>query len=204
MEQRLTTQRQAWIEMNAGEDIRGSRPDDDEAHAVIEQHRGVRTSSGNYRFPDGSVLEVRRQKIYASPDPPENQTNRVSLTLWAQSAPIGSGCGRPALPRVGSRSPVSPRGWPARPMPRPLGGSRRRRSWRRLRLCGARLVRGVGTRRVRSRDVGAHGVKTLARRDTEFSCCVNLEIGHGVSWGVSPGSWCCGLELVLRPAARRG
>ena len=64
----LTAQRQAWIEMNGGEDLRGSRLDDDHARAVVERHGGVRTS-GNYRFPDGSVLQVRRGRIVASPDP---------------------------------------------------------------------------------------------------------------------------------------
>ena len=68
LEQPLTAQRRAWIEMNYGEDIRGSRPDDDDARAVIERHEGVRMSSG-YRFPDGSFLQVRHQRICASPDP---------------------------------------------------------------------------------------------------------------------------------------
>ena len=71
LEQRLTAQRRAWIEMNNGEDVRGSRPDDDDARAVIARHGGDRMALGNYRFPDGSVLYVRRGRIIASPDPPE-------------------------------------------------------------------------------------------------------------------------------------
>ena len=68
----MTMQRRAWIEMNDGEDVRGSRPNDDAACAVIEQHGGVHTSSGNCRFPDGSVLRVRRGHFVASPDPGES------------------------------------------------------------------------------------------------------------------------------------
>lgn len=68
---RMSTQRRAWIEMNGGEDVRGSRPDDDGVRAVVERHGGVRVSLGNYRFPDGSVLFVRQGCIVASPDPPE-------------------------------------------------------------------------------------------------------------------------------------
>ena len=69
--QQMTTQRRAWVEMNQGEDARGSRPDDDEARAVIERHDGIRTSSGDYRFPDGSMLMARQARIVASPDPDE-------------------------------------------------------------------------------------------------------------------------------------
>ena len=65
----LTAQRRAWMEMNGGDDVRGSRPDDDHARAVVERYGGIR-KSGNYRFPDGSVLQVRRGRIVASPDPP--------------------------------------------------------------------------------------------------------------------------------------
>ena len=64
----LTAQRRAWMEMNDGDDVRGSRPDDDHARAVVERYGGIR-KSGNYRFPDGSVLQVRRGRIVASPDP---------------------------------------------------------------------------------------------------------------------------------------
>ena len=68
---RMSTQRRVWIEINGGEDVRGSREDDDGARAVIERYGGVRVSLGNYRFPDGSVLYVRRGVIVASSDPPE-------------------------------------------------------------------------------------------------------------------------------------
>ena len=67
-----TMQRRAWIEMNNGEDIRGSRLDDGEAHAVIEAYGGVRASSGDYRFPDRSMLMVRDGRVVASPDPPDS------------------------------------------------------------------------------------------------------------------------------------
>ena len=68
---RMSTQRRAWMEMNGGQDMRGSRPDDEDARSVVDRPGGVRVSLGNYRFPDGSVLYVRQGCIVASLDPPE-------------------------------------------------------------------------------------------------------------------------------------
>ena len=70
-ENEMTGQRRAWVEMNHGEDARGSQPDDDDARAVIQRHDGIRTSSGDYKFPDGSMLMARQGRIVASPDPDE-------------------------------------------------------------------------------------------------------------------------------------
>ena len=67
-----TMQRRAWIEMNNGEDLGGSRPVDDEARTVIDAYRAVRTSLGDYRFPDGSMLMVRDGRVVASPEPPDS------------------------------------------------------------------------------------------------------------------------------------
>ena len=44
---------------------------------------------------------------------------------------------------------------------------------------GACLVRGVGTRRVRARDVRAHGVKALARPRAEGSGRLEGVLWHG-------------------------
>ena len=66
---RETMQRRAWIEMNNGEDLRGSRQDDGEGHTVIDPYGGLRTSSGDYRFPDGAMLMVRDGRVVASADP---------------------------------------------------------------------------------------------------------------------------------------
>lgn len=70
----MSMQRRAWIDMNGGEDIRGSRADDEEAQATIECYGGVRTTTGNYRFADGSMLQVRAGRIVASPDHAEPAT----------------------------------------------------------------------------------------------------------------------------------
>ena len=72
---RRSGQRRAWMDMNNGEDVRGSRPDDDDARAMVERHGGVPIALG-YRFPDGSVLQVRRGRVVASSDPPE-RTDRA-------------------------------------------------------------------------------------------------------------------------------
>ena len=86
----MTRQRIAWIEMNGGEDMRGSRPDDEEARLTIERHDGVRTPRGNYQFPDGSVLQVRRGRIYASPDP-RAATPRTYTDRWKHSELLDAG-----------------------------------------------------------------------------------------------------------------
>ena len=52
-------------------------------------------------------------------------------------------------------------------------------------VCGPRLVRGVGTRRVRAGDRGAHGVQALARPSTECVCRFEIAVGHGCA----PGSF---------------
>ncbi|MCY4077058.1 MAG: hypothetical protein OXH04_16690 [Acidobacteria bacterium] len=67
---RPSGQRRAWIEMNHGEDVRGSRPHDDDARTIATRLGGVPIALG-YRFPDGSVLQVRQGRVVASPDPPE-------------------------------------------------------------------------------------------------------------------------------------
>ena len=54
----MTTQRRVWMELNEGEDARGSRPIDDKALETIAGHGGVRCNTG-WRFPDGSVLQMR-------------------------------------------------------------------------------------------------------------------------------------------------
>ena len=64
----VTMQRRAWIDMNNGEDIRGSRPYDKEAQAAIECYGGIRTSTGDYRFADNSILLARDGRVVASPD----------------------------------------------------------------------------------------------------------------------------------------
>ena len=58
MHEGITTQRRVWMELNEGEDARGSRSIDDKALETIAGRGGVRCDTG-WRFPDGSVLQMR-------------------------------------------------------------------------------------------------------------------------------------------------
>ena len=94
------------------------------------------------------------------------------------SAPSGAGCGRPVRPRAGSRSPVSPRGSPAR---LPRVGGREMVSGGGLRrvddVGGPHLVRVVGPRVVRAGNGGSHRGKALGRPRTQLSRRFGHQVG---------------------------
>ena len=60
----MTTQLKAWIEIN-GTDRRGSAPFDKRAQTIIDRHGGQRCHVG-WRFPDGSILNMRGYELFAS------------------------------------------------------------------------------------------------------------------------------------------
>ena len=65
--QGVATQRRVWIEINDGQDVRGSRPMDERAKSIILKHGGERCDTG-WRFPDGSILHMMGLSLVASPD----------------------------------------------------------------------------------------------------------------------------------------
>ena len=94
------------------------------------QRRRLRQRAGRRRGSCGSPLRSRPRHLGTAR--PTADHRRALPRQRRLARPAVPGCGRPALPRAGRRSPVSPRGWPARLMPRPLRGLRRRRRlWRR-------------------------------------------------------------------------
>ena len=65
--QAVATQRRAWMEINDGNDASGSRPMDEREKSIILRHGGERCDTG-WRFPDGSILQMRGLFLVASPD----------------------------------------------------------------------------------------------------------------------------------------
>ena len=65
--QRVATQRRVWIEINDGQDARGSQPMNERAKSIILKRGGQRCDTG-WRFPDGSILHMMGLSLVASPD----------------------------------------------------------------------------------------------------------------------------------------
>ena len=79
----MSTQRGVWILINGGEDARGSCPCDQRTRSIIEQHSGEPCDAG-WRFPDGSILRMRQNKLYASPDPESSVLTKLQEERRAQ------------------------------------------------------------------------------------------------------------------------
>ena len=71
-----------------------------ESYRIEDSLQGVTVDFEKSEFAAGMLLATR------------------CTSMGRASVPSGAGCDRPTLPRAGSRSPVSPRGSPARPRPR--------------------------------------------------------------------------------------
>ena len=152
------------------------------------------------RLGDPGAARVRRGE-----EPPAARRHVGPADALA-SAPSGAGCGRPARPRVGSRSPVSPRGSPAPPTRRrPRDGSWRRSAPRRRRARPAPGARRMLPSVIRM-STSRRGVEPTSTWSPESGALRRNGRSTGRSTGCHcrPEPWRCWLRAENTRSARNG